>query len=223
MSEARDKAERAQLETVERLALAAECKDENIAHHLKRMSRYCEVLARNLKLPEKEREIIYCASPLHDVGKAGIPDGILLKPAKLSPEEWTVMKQHTEIGGRILSGSGSELLQAGKLIALSHHEKWDGTGYPNGLAGEAIPLQGRICAVADVFDALTSKRPYREALSNGKALQVMREGKGTYFNAHLLSLFFDSMKEVEAIQSQYRDAEVRSRHGANAQVLQGIV
>jgi putative two-component system response regulator len=212
MSEERDQAERAQLETIQRLALAAECKDENTANHIKRMSRYCEVLARNLKLPQKEQEIIYYASPMHDVGKAGIPDAILLKPAKLSPEEWTIMKQHTEIGGRILGGSGSELLQAGKLIALSHHEKWDGTGYPNGLAGEAIPLQGRICAVADVFDALTSKRPYREPLRNDKALQIMREGKGTHFDAHLLSLFLDTIKEMEAIQRLHPDAEVRPGH-----------
>jgi putative two-component system response regulator len=212
MSEERDQAERAQLETIQRLALAAECKDENTANHIKRMSRYCEVLARNLKLPQKEQEIIYYASPMHDVGKAGIPDAILLKPAKLSPEEWTIMKQHTEIGGRILGGSGSELLQAGKLIALSHHEKWDGSGYPNGLAGETIPLHGRICAVADVFDALTSKRPYREPLRNDKALQIMREGKGTHFDAHLLSLFLDTIKEMEAIQRLHPDAEVRPGH-----------
>jgi putative two-component system response regulator len=212
MSEARDKAERAQLETIERLALAAEYKDENAANHIKRMSRYCEVLARNLKLPQQEQEIIYYASPMHDVGKAGIPDGILLKPAKLTPEEWVIMMQHTTMGGRILSGSGSELLQAGKLIALSHHEKWDGAGYPNGLAGETIPLHGRICAVADVFDALTSKRPYKEPLRNEKALQIMREGKGTRFDAHILSLFLDNMKEVEAIQRLQPDAEVRPGH-----------
>jgi putative two-component system response regulator len=212
MTETRDKAERAELETIERLALSAECKEKNTANHIKRMSRYCEVLARNLKLPQREQEIIYYASPMHDVGKAAIPDGILLKPAKLSPEEWTTMKQHAEIGGRILGGAGSELLQAGKLIALTHHEKWDGSGYPNGLAGENIPLHGRICAVADVFDALTSRRPYREPLGNNKALQIMREGKGTHFDAHLLSLFLDSMKEVEEIQRLHPDVEVRLGH-----------
>ena len=208
MSEARDMAEQAELEMVERLALAAEYKDGNTANHIKRMSRYCEVLARNLKLPQLEQEIVYYASPMHDVGKAGIPDSILLKPAKLSPEEWTIMKQHTEIGGRLLSGTRSELLQAAKVMALSHHEKWDGTGYPTGLAGEAIPLHGRICAVANVFDALASRRPYKEPFSNEKALRIMREGKGTHFDAHILNLFLDSLKEVEAIQRLYPDAQV---------------
>ena len=205
LSEARDQAERAELDMIERLALAAEHKEWGIANHLKRMSRYCEVLARNLKLPQLEQEIILYASPLHDVGKAGIPDSILLKPAKLSPEEWTIMKQHTEIGGRLLGAARTELLQAGKLMALSHHEKWDGTGYPNGLAGEAIPLHGRICAVADAFDALTSRRPYKEPFSNEKALRIMREARGTHFDARLLNLFLDSIKEVETIQRLHPD------------------
>jgi putative two-component system response regulator len=205
ISEARDRAERGELETIHRLALAAECKDENIANHLKRMSRYCEVLARNFKLPQREQEVIYYASPLHDVGKAGIPDALLLKPGKLTPEEWTVVKRHPDLGVRMLEGSGSELLEAGKVMALSHHEKWDGTGYPKGLSGEAIPLHGRICAVADVFDALTSKRPYREPLRNDLALQIMRAGQGTHFDAHLLNLFLDSISEVEAIQKLHPD------------------
>ncbi len=212
MSEARDKAERGELETIERLALAAECKDGHTPNHIKRMSRYCELLARSFKLPQLEQEIVLYASALHDVGKAGIPDGILLKPGKLSPEEWTIMKQHTEIGGRMLSGARSELLQAAKVMALTHHEKWDGTGYPNGLPGEAIPLHGRICAVADGFDALTSRRPYKEPFSNEKALRIMREGKGTHFDAHILNLFLDSIKEVETIQRLHPDAEFQPGH-----------
>jgi len=206
MSEARDKAERAELETIERLALAAECKDGSAANHIKRMSRYCELLARHFKLPQLEQETLCYASALHDVGKAGIPDSILLKPAKLSPEEWTIMKQHTEIAGRLLGEARSELLQAAKVMALSHHEKWDGTGYPRGLAGEAIPLHGRICAVADVFDALTSRRPYRGSLGNDEALRIMRETRATHFDPRFLNLFPDSMKEVEAIQRLHPDA-----------------
>lgn len=147
------------------------------------------------------------ASPMHDVGKIGIPDSILLKPAKLTPEEWVVMRRHTTMGGRILGGSSSELLQAGEVIALSHHEKWDGSGYPKGLAGEGIPLYGRICAVSDVFDALTSNRPYKKPFSNERSLQIMREGRGTHFDARILDLFLDNMREVESIQKQYQDAE----------------
>ena len=207
MSEAQRKTYHAQLETIERLALAAEYKDEDTACHIKRMSHYSELLARRLALPPKECEIILHASPMHDVGKIGTPDAILLKPGKLTPEEWVVMKQHTIMGGRILGGSSSEVLQVGEVIALSHHEKWDGSGYPNGLAGESIPLHGRVCAVSDVFDALTSKRPYKEAIPNEKALQIMREGRGKHFDPRILDLFMDNMKEVESIQSRYRDAE----------------
>ena len=211
MSEAQRKTYEAQLETIERLVLAAEYKDEDTASHIKRMSRYSELLARKLTLPLKECEIVLHASPMHDVGKIGTPDGILLKPANLTPEEWVTMKQHTTMGGRILGGSSSELLMAGEVIALSHHEKWDGSGYPKGLMGESIPIYGRICAVADVFDALTSKRPYKEPFPKEKALGIMREGRATHFDARILDLFLDNMKEVEAIQSQYRDAEGPSK------------
>jgi len=207
MSEAQRKTYQAQLETIERLALAAEYKDEDTASHIKRMSRCSELLARKLNLQPKECEMVLHASPMHDVGKIGIPDSILLKPAKLTPEEWVVMRRHTTMGGRILGGSSSELLQAGEVIALSHHEKWDGSGYPKGLAGEGIPLYGRICAVSDVFDALTSNRPYKKPFSNERSLQIMREGRGTHFDARILDLFLDNMREVESIQKQYQDAE----------------
>jgi putative two-component system response regulator len=142
---------------------------------------------------------------MHDVGKIGIPDAILLKPDKLTPEEWEMMKQHTIIGARILDGSISEILKAGKVMAISHHEKWDGTGYPNGLAGEDIPLWGRICAVADVFDAVTSERPYRKALPNEKAYDMLREGRGAHFDSHIVDVFFDKLNQVEAIQKKFQE------------------
>jgi putative two-component system response regulator len=161
LTDAKQRIEEAHLDTVQRLAIVAEYKDEDTAIHIKRMSRYCTVMARGLNLPRKQVEIILHASPMHDVGKIGIPDAVLCKPGKLNDEEWEIMKQHPTMGAKILSGSESELLQAGQAIALTHHEKWDGSGYPSGLAKEDIPLLGRVCAVADVFDVLTSKRPRR--------------------------------------------------------------
>jgi putative two-component system response regulator len=197
----------AQLETIERLALAAEYKDEGTALHLKRMSRYSHLLARKLGLPPQECEMILHASPMHDVGKIGIPDAILLKSGKLEPAEWETMKRHTIMGACILAGSSSSLLQAGEIVARSHHEKWDGSGYPYGLAGEAIPLWGRITAVADVFDALTSRRPYKEAFSHEKAVRIMREERGTHFDPNLLDLFLDNFADVLAIHEHYQDSE----------------
>ncbi len=167
------------------------------------MSNYCAIIARVLHLPPGEVEVILHASPMHDVGKIGIADAILLKPGKLDNDEWDIMKQHTTMGGRILSGSSSDLLLAGEVIALSHHEKWDGSGYPKGLAGEDIPLFGRICAVADVFDALISERPYKKAFSNEKAYEILREGRGTQFDPKVLDAFFKRLDKVVAIQEQY--------------------
>ena len=146
--------------------------------------------------------MILHASPLHDVGKLGIPDAILRKPGSLTPEEWVVMRQHSTLGGRILMNSSSELLRAGHSIALTHHEKWDGSGYPKGLRGEEIPLQGRICAIADVFDALTSERPYKKAFSNEKAFEILEEGKGKHFDPELIDKFVDSTDEVIAVQQE---------------------
>ncbi|HWP92070.1 MAG TPA: HD domain-containing phosphohydrolase [Thermodesulfobacteriota bacterium] len=195
----------AHLDTVRCLAVAAEYKDENTANHIHRMSHYSALLAQGLHLPPDEVELILHASKMHDVGKIGIPDAILLKPDKLTPEEWEMMKQHTIIGARILDGSISEILKAGKVMAISHHEKWDGTGYPNGLAGEDIPLWGRICAVADVFDAVTSERPYRKALPNEKAYDMLREGRGAHFDSHIVDVFFDKLDQVETIQKKFQE------------------
>jgi putative two-component system response regulator len=196
MSAAQKRTHEAYLDTIYRLALVAEYKDQYTGCHIARMSHICAILAGGLKLPPEEVEIIRAASPMHDVGKIGIPDAILLKPGSLTPEEWEVMKQHTSIGARILSGSNSEVLHAGEIIALSHHEKWDGSGYPHGWVGEEIPLWGRICAVADVYDAITSERPYKKALSHERALQIMVEERGRHFDPKLLDLFLDNLEEI---------------------------
>ncbi len=197
--EAQQKTYIAELETIERLALAAEYKDEDTGRHIVRMARYCVLIGRKLGLATDDLDTLMNAAPMHDVGKMGIPDSILLKPGKLDADEWELMKQHAVIGARILGGSSSELLQAGETIALSHHEKWDGSGYPSGLAGEDIPLWGRIAAIADVFDALTSRRPYKEAFSFEKAVAIVREGRALHFDPRLLDLFLSDLDKVHAI------------------------
>lgn len=206
-AEARRRELRAHLGTIRRLAVAAEYKDEDTAAHIDRMSRYSELLGRALNLPPGEVETLLHASPMHDVGKIGTPDSILLKPGKLDKQEWEIMRQHTTIGARILSKSESRVLQAGEIIALSHHEKWDGSGYPNGLSGEAIPLFGRICTVADVFDALTTRRPYKQAFPNERAYEILREGAESHFDPQVTDAFFANLKEVTAIQRQYSEPD----------------
>ena len=205
MAVAQRATQQAHLDTIYRLALAAEYKDTSTAMHLQRMRHYCGLLACNLGLSPGEIDTVTHASSMHDVGKIGIPDAILLKQCELTDQEWEVMKQHTTIGSRILGGSSSPLLQAGEVIALSHHEKWDGSGYPRGLAGQEIPLWGRICAVADVFDALTCLRPYKEAYSNEDAIQIMRAGRGRHLDPNLFDLFLDHFNEALAIQERYRN------------------
>jgi len=211
--EAHEKTYKAHLETIERLAIAAEYRDDDSAFHIRRMSHYSELIAQKLNLPATECEIILHASSMHDIGKIGIEDRILFKPGKLSAEEWVIMKQHTLIGARILGASSSELLRAGEVIALTHHEKWDGSGYPHGLAGKNIPLWGRIAGIADVFDALASKRPYKESLPNDKAFRIMHEGQGAHFDPKPLGLFLGSIDEVETIQDKYRGPAIRPPSG----------
>ena len=194
----------AHVDTLRRLAVAAEYKDKDTAEHIKRMNSYCAMLATSLHLSLEEAELLTLASTMHDVGKIGIPDDILLKPDKHTPEEWKIMKEHTIIGANILRDSPSKLLQAGEKIALAHHEKWDGSGYPNGLAGEDIPLWGRICSIADVFDALTSERPYKKAFSNEKALNIMKEGRGKHFEPRLIDLFMENLDKILTIQEKYK-------------------
>jgi putative two-component system response regulator len=207
MAEAQRAAYQAQLDTVERLAIVAEYKDKVTAKHIRRMSEYCAVIARGLKLTPGEVELILHASRMHDVGKIGVPDAILQKPASLSTSEWTVMRRHPTVGSRILDRSSSELLEAGRVIALCHHERWDGSGYPEGLAGENIPLLGRICAVADVFDAVTSERPYKPAYPNEDALRILRDGRGIQFDPRVVDVFLECFEEILAIQTKHRDVE----------------
>ena len=193
---------KAHIETIHCLVVAAEFKDKGTAGHIQRMSKFCRMLAKLLGLPPGEVELVLQASPMHDIGKIGTPEEILLKPGRLTDDEFQIIKQHPLYGSRILSKSTSQLLQTGKLIALTHHEKWDGSGYPHGLAGEDIPLYGRICAVADVFDALTSERPYKRAYSNDEAVKILQETNGNHFDPQIIELFLGNMDEVEEIQHQ---------------------
>jgi putative two-component system response regulator len=187
-------------ETIRRLSSAAEFRSQETGEHIVRMSLYCTLLARLADVGADRAEMIRIASPMHDVGKLGIPDRILLKPGPLTAEERTVMEGHAEIGYQILAGSDVELLDLAALLALTHHERIDGTGYPRGLAGYEIPIEGRIAAVADVFDALTSDRVYRPAFQPDEARAMMEEGRGTQFDADLLDLFFGAFEEVIAIR-----------------------
>ena len=191
-----------QEETISRLSRAAEFRDHEMANHIGRMSRYCGLIADRAGMDMEQVELIRVASVMHDVGKIGIPDRILLKPGPLKEDERLTMQKHAQMGYDILSGSTSPLLQYAASIALTHHEKYDGTGYPNGLAGEDIPVEGRIAAIADVFDALTSNRVYKRAFPIGKALDIMREDSGKHFDPVMLEAFFGAMDKVLDIQAE---------------------
>ena len=193
-------------ETIERLSVAAEFKDSETAAHIRRMSLYCAMLAERLGEDARRCEEIRLASAMHDVGKIGVPDHILSKPGPLDPEEWKIMKTHAAIGHRILSNSTSDLLNLAAVIALTHHERIDGTGYPRGLVEDEIPFEGRVAAVADVFDALTTNRVYRKAFPLGEALEIMKQGRGDHFDPKILDCFFDSMDRVLGIREVYREA-----------------
>ncbi|MFW6456962.1 MAG: HD domain-containing phosphohydrolase, partial [Planctomycetota bacterium] len=182
LTHAKREAYSAQIETLERLAIAAEYRDAQTGKHVRRVGALSALLAEKLHLRPGQVEILNYSSQLHDVGKIGIPDSILLKNGPLGDEEWRTMRKHPEIGGKILEGSSSKFLQSGKEISLTHQEKWDGSGYPRGLRGKNIPLSGRICAVVDVFDALTSDRPYRDAFPVEEALAIMEDGRGEHFD-----------------------------------------
>ena len=192
-------------ETLLRLARAGEFRDEETGYHLIRMSRYSRLVASAIGLDRDEVETIELAAPLHDIGKIGIPDQILLKPAKLDESEWQVMRRHPVIGHEILKGSASKYVRMGALIALGHHEKYDGSGYPNGLVGDHIPLCARIVAVADVYDALTSIRPYKPAWSSEKAFEYLASQRGRHFDPRLVDTFAALQKEILQIQNEWRD------------------
>jgi len=200
------------LKIIRRLSRAAEFRDNETGMHIMRMSRYSVSLARAIGMSDKECEVILNASPLHDIGKIGIPDRILLKPGKLNQDEWEIMKSHTLIGERILDGDNCELLDTARTIAITHHEKWDGSGYPNGLTGDNIPVMGRIVAVADVFDALTSERPYKKAWSTDDAFELLRKEKRKHFDAQLVDCFLGIMPELLKIKTEYAEAREMEYH-----------
>ncbi|MDD5716580.1 MAG: response regulator [Sulfuricurvum sp.] len=192
-------------ETLRILSRTAEYKDEETSNHVKRVSGYAVLIAKYLGLNEQIQNILHFAAPLHDIGKVGTPDHILLKPGRLDDAEMVVMREHALIGASILKDAKSPYLQAGHIIALSHHEKYDGSGYPNKLVGDAIPLYGRIVAVADVFDALTSSRPYKKAWSFDEALQFMQQNSGSHFDPALINIFIQHRDEVYAIYTSHKD------------------
>jgi len=171
------------------------------------MSLYAYHLAQAAGLNPMECKVIGTASLLHDVGKIGIPDRILQKPGKLTPEEWKIMMTHTTIGSELLSGSNSKFLKLGEEIALTHHEKWDGSGYPKGLKKEKIPLAGRICGLCDVLDALTSKRPYKKAWPLEDALREIKKGRGSHFDPRLVDCFFKILPRIHHIHEEYGDPQ----------------
>jgi putative two-component system response regulator len=192
-------------ETIQRLAIAAEFRDSATAQHIQRMSHYCELLARRYGLAPERCDLIRTASPMHDIGKIGTPDHVLLKPGKFTPEEFNVIAQHAEIGYRILGGSDAELLKVAAVIAWTHHERWDGSGYPRRLKGEAIPVEGRIASVADAFDALTTERVYKPAFPFDQAVEFMWKHRAVHYDPELVDVFLSSLDEIKRIHDQYAD------------------
>jgi putative two-component system response regulator len=199
------------IETIYRLTLAAEFKDEDTASHLRRISHYCRLLSEELNLSDEFTEKIFYAAPMHDIGKIGIPDQILLKPDKLTPEEFNIIKNHTLIGANILKDSASKYLREAEIIALVHHEKWDGSGYPRGLKGEDIPLVGRILSIADQYDALRSKRPYKAGFTHEKTFDIITKGDGRtmpgHFDPQILQAFQDLSVQFQDIFDSFQDKD----------------
>lgn len=196
----------AHLDTIRRLTLAAEYKDHDTAGHIERIGRYSQVVGMEMHLQPGIVDLLLHATPMHDVGKLGIPDSILLKPGPLDTEERQIMNTHTTIGGQILTGSTSPVIQMGERVALTHHEKWDGSGYPNGLSKDEIPIEARICSVVDFYDALTMDRPYRKAVPAEKVVQMILEDTGSAFDPDVVDIFIRARPQIEAIKAEYVEA-----------------
>jgi len=189
----------AQLEVVQRLARAAECRDQKTGDHITKMSRYCAMLGVAAGMRKNASDLLFHAAPMHDVGKIGITDSILLKPGPLDADEFELMKGHCVIGAKLLAGHNSDLMRTARSIALNHHEKWDGSGYPRGLSGKGIPLSGRVSAICDVFDALTSERPYKRAWPLDDAVLELQKERGRHFDPQLVDSFVENIHEIKAI------------------------
>ena len=196
-----------EIETLEVLSMAAEYKDPETSEHIQRVGHYSKIIASALGESEKSIEIIFHTSPLHDIGKMGIPDSILLKPGKLDDDEWKIMKSHSKIGYNIIMNKKSKYLKAGSVIALSHHEKFNGKGYPNSLKGKDIPLYGRIVAIADVFDALNSKRPYKEPWTFDESADLIKSERGEHFDPEMVDAFFDNIDKIKKIYDKIKDID----------------
>ncbi|MGD1076553.1 MAG: HD domain-containing phosphohydrolase [Thermodesulfovibrionales bacterium] len=198
----------AYLDTIYRLTMAAEYKDEATANHLRRMSFYSQLISQEIAMPREFMDIMFYAAPMHDIGKIGIPDAILLKPAQLTPEEFELAKTHTTIGAKILQGSESEVLRMAERIALSHHEKWDGSGYPLKLNGAEIPIEGRIVTIIDQYDSLRSRRPYKTELSHDTAIGIITEGDTRTMPAHfdpdILQVFKGIESDLDRIYEEHK-------------------
>ncbi|HEY2346115.1 MAG TPA: two-component system response regulator [Xanthomonadaceae bacterium] len=202
-----DELERTCLAIVQRLGRAAEFKDNETGYHVIRMSHYASILGRAAGLTERAAKDLLNAAPMHDIGKIGIPDSILTKPGKLTAEEWAVMQTHPTIGGEIIGDHDDRMLTMARVVALSHHEKWDGSGYPEGLAGEDIPLEGRIVAVADVFDALATKRPYKHAWTIEETVGYIRAESGKHFDPAIVALLEPCLPEMLAVKERWAERE----------------
>ena len=206
--------EETRLQIIRRLGRAAEFKDDETGYHVIRMSHYSRMLGLAAGLPEYRAEMLFNAAPMHDVGKIGVPDDILQKAGPLTQDEWIVVKRHPAIGAGIIGRHNNEMLEMARVIALTHHEKWDGSGYPRGLKGDAIPVVGRIVAIADAFDALTNIRPYKAAWPVEEAIAYLQREAGRHFDPKLVPKFIAQLAQIQTIMTQYSD--VSGKHAMTA-------